>query len=105
MGVTGSSIDERGRIPQRYPCVAVGGDALGKEVWRDPSPRADFYRDALEEEIHMTRRKRILETHPEVRELYAPDAMVAVQAVSVAILQLALAYLLRDAAWWLLLVW
>lgn len=50
---------------------------------------------------HIRRRKEILKAHPEVRDLYGPYQMSAVYIVMIVAFQLAIAYFLRDQAWWL----
>ncbi|KAK9802629.1 hypothetical protein WJX73_006946 [Symbiochloris irregularis] len=56
-------------------------------------------------EPHATRRKEILAKHgSEVRKLYGTDISTAWQVLAVMALQLWTAYLVRDAAWWKLLI-
>ncbi|MBY0413140.1 MAG: fatty acid desaturase [Bdellovibrionales bacterium] len=50
---------------------------------------------------HIRRRREIIAAHPEVRELYGPYQMSAVYIVLIVASQLAIAYFLRQQAWWL----
>jgi sphingolipid delta-4 desaturase len=57
---------------------------------------------SLEPEPHRVRRRQILEAHPEVRALVGPATSSVYFIVGIVLLQLAIAYLLRQAPWWLL---
>jgi sphingolipid delta-4 desaturase len=54
-----------------------------------------------EPEPHGARRRAILETHPEVKQLYGPCKRTKYVCTALVLAQLALAYGLRDAPWWL----
>jgi sphingolipid delta-4 desaturase len=62
------------------------------------SPREDFFR-AYTDEPHVTRRKQILEAHPEVATLFGPDSRPVPYAVAVVILQLTLSYFQQFWSW------
>lgn len=47
----------------------------------------------------------MLAKYPQIRELYKPEPMTFVLVFLVAALQLTLAYLMRDKAWWFTLLW
>jgi sphingolipid delta-4 desaturase len=66
-------------------------------------PALDFIRSD-DPQIHFRRRREILAAHPEMRELAGPYRLTPLIIVALVGGQLALAYVLRDAAWWLLLV-
>jgi sphingolipid 4-desaturase/C4-monooxygenase len=55
-----------------------------------------------EPEPHRARSLQILRTHPEVRALFGRNALTTVVCVGVVVLQVAIAWQLRDAPWWLL---
>jgi sphingolipid delta-4 desaturase len=55
-------------------------------------------------EPHKQRTKDILKAHPEVREFIGRNPLSALIVVSVVLLQLAVAFLLREQSWWLALV-
>src|SRR5262245_40872865 len=57
-----------------------------------------------EENPHFRRMREILAAHPEVKQLLRPAPVTALYTVGIVILQLFLAWLLRDAAWWWLLL-
>jgi len=74
-----------------------------------PSPsspltrRADGFLWSTEPEPHGARRRAILAAHPEVKDLYGPCPKTKYVCTLLVLAQLALAYVLRDAPWWLLL--
>lgn len=51
---------------------------------------------------HIQRRREILARHPEVRDLYGPYRLSALYIVLIVSFQFAIAYLLRDQAWWVI---
>lgn len=53
---------------------------------------------------HLERGRQILRRHPEIKQYCAPYPLSALCVVGVVLLQLALAWSLRDADWWLVLV-
>lgn len=55
-------------------------------------------------EVHKERSKAILRDHPEIRRLIGRNPYSVLVILAVVALQLALAYLLRDQAWWLVLL-
>lgn len=55
-------------------------------------------------EPHRSRCLDILRRHPEVRMLFGRNPATALCIVAAVVLHLALAYILRDAAWWLILL-
>lgn len=57
-----------------------------------------------EPEPHAERRRRMLELYPEIKRLYGPCARTKYVCTLLVALQLAVAYALRDANWWLVLL-
>lgn len=57
-----------------------------------------------EPEPHAARRKLMLERHPRIKELYGPCPRTKYVCTALVAAQLALAYSVRDAPWWLLLL-
>jgi len=55
-------------------------------------------------EPHKQRTRDILKAHPEVRELIGRNSLSALIVVSVVLLQLVIAFLLREQSWWLALI-
>ena len=55
-------------------------------------------------EPHKQRTRDILKAHPEVRELIGRNSVSALIVVSVVLLQLVIAFLLREQSWWLALI-
>ena len=55
-------------------------------------------------EPHKQRTRDILKAHPEVREFIGRNPLSALIVVSVVLLQLAVAFLLREQSWWLALI-
>lgn len=54
------------------------------------------------DEPHAARRREMLRTHPEIKELYGPCSRTKYVCTLLVGLQLSLAFLLRDAPWWLI---
>lgn len=52
-----------------------------------------------DEEPHVSRRREILQKHPEIKKLMGYDPMIAVIVTIEVIAQLIMAYLMRDASW------
>ena len=61
-------------------------------------PRDDFFR-SYSDEPHVTRRKQILEAHPEVATLFGSDWRPAPVAVAIVVVQLALSYYQQYWSW------
>jgi sphingolipid 4-desaturase/C4-monooxygenase len=57
-----------------------------------------------EREPHAARRRELLRKYPQVRELYGPCWKTKYVCTALVLVQLACAYALRDAPWWLILV-
>jgi sphingolipid delta-4 desaturase len=57
-----------------------------------------------EREPHAERRRRLLELYPRIKELYGPCARTKYVCTALVAAQLGLAYSMRSAPWWLLLV-
>jgi len=56
------------------------------------------------EEPHATRRKLILDAHPEVKNLFGPEILTFPITVGIVLFQFTMAYYLRDSSWgWILL--
>ncbi len=55
-------------------------------------------------EPHAARRKEILATHPEVKNLYGPCPRTKYVCVALVMIQCTIAFALRDAPWWLIVV-
>lgn len=53
---------------------------------------------------HVTRRKEILEKYPKIRSLYGAYPLSALYISLIVAFQLVIAYLLRDQAWWAILI-
>jgi len=63
---------------------------------------ADGFFWSTDPEPHGARRRALLEAHPEVKELYGPCTRTKYVCTALVVLQLTLAYSLRDAPWWLI---
>lgn len=72
-------------------------DGHDRGMWRTDSP-ADFTWSS-EKEPHAIRRREILEKHPEIKNLYRKDPLSAVFAAVTVVIQLGMAYMVRDASW------
>ena len=92
------------RSPRDPPLPALSAGA-GEPVWTSRERRHDFYRYEAEEEVHTTRRKRMLRKYPQIRELYKPDPIIAVQTLSVVAMQMVICWMMRDKAWWFVVLW
>ncbi|CAK0780311.1 hypothetical protein CVIRNUC_005008 [Coccomyxa viridis] len=67
--------------------------------------RSDEFHWVTDAEPHSTRRREILAKHGDkVRKLYGYDHSTAVQVVAVMAVQVAMAYAVKDASWWKVLV-
>lgn len=55
-------------------------------------------------EPHAERRRRMLQLYPQIKELYGPCPRTKYVCTALVALQLGLAYALRDASWWLIVV-
>jgi sphingolipid delta-4 desaturase len=56
------------------------------------------------EEPHAERRRQLLQRYPRIKELYGPCWRTKYVCTALVLAQLGLAYSLRDAAWWLILL-
>lgn len=54
------------------------------------------------DEPHATRRQLILKAHPEIADLFGTEPLTFWISLGILILQLTMAYLMRDASWWVL---
>jgi len=61
----------------------------------------DFYW-SYTDEPHATRRKQILAKYPQVKDLYGYDARTKYIVLAWVVSQFLIAYILRDAAWWVI---
>lgn len=68
------------------------------------APPVDDFRRVSGPEPHRERTRRLLAAHPEARELCGPTPSSALFIAGLVALQLGLAWLLRGAPWWLLLL-
>ena len=59
---------------------------------------------STEREPHAARRRRMLEQYPQIKQLYGPCWRTKYVCSALVVAQLSLAYSLRDAPWWLLLL-
>jgi len=64
--------------------------------------KRDDFHWSYTDEPHASRRKMILEKHPEIRELFGFDPMTKYYVTAVVITQIIIAYLLRSSSWGLL---
>jgi sphingolipid delta-4 desaturase len=62
------------------------------------------FRWSDEREPHAERRRRMLAKYPQLKELYGPCPRTKYVCTALVALQLALAWLLRDASWWVILL-
>jgi sphingolipid delta-4 desaturase len=67
------------------------------------APESEFIWSS-EREPHAARRRELLRKHPEVRELYGPCWKTKYVCTALVLAQLGIAYALREAPWWLILV-
>lgn len=65
---------------------------------------ADGFLWSSEPEPHGARRRAILEAHPEVKKLYGPCGRTKYLCALLVLAQLGLAYSLREAPWWLVIL-
>jgi sphingolipid 4-desaturase/C4-monooxygenase len=68
-----------------------------------PEVMQDFVR-VTGREPHYERTRRLLETHPEVRELVGTEPRTAWAIIGIVAAQLGAAWLLRDQAWWVIII-
>jgi len=66
-------------------------------VTKNKRPNDFFARQ--EEEPHAERKKKILQDHPEIKELFGPEPMTKYLVVATVALQVYMAYLVRDWSW------
>jgi sphingolipid delta-4 desaturase len=69
-----------------------------------PPEALDDFTRVTGREPHYDRTRRLLETHPEVRDLVGHAPITALAVFGVVALQLVIAWLLRDSAWWVILL-
>ncbi|MEE9373866.1 MAG: fatty acid desaturase [Saprospiraceae bacterium] len=55
-------------------------------------------------EPHIERTKRILKKHPEIKNLMGRNPNTIYYIIGIVVLQLSIAYLIRDQAWWVMLI-
>lgn len=80
--------DARGAPALQHDAASPSGHAAHEFTWSDaPEP-------------HAGRRRDILRAHPEVRSLFGPCPRTKYVCTALVVIQLATAYLLRDAPWW-----
>ena len=63
----------------------------------------DFYYSD-QPNIHLKRKKEIVEKYPEVKELMGPNPYSFFYIVGLGIIQFFLSYLFKDFSWWLILI-
>jgi sphingolipid delta-4 desaturase len=68
----------------------------------EPSPARAGFAWSREREPHAERRREILRKYPQIKALYGPCSRTKYICTALVLGQLASAYLLRDAPWWLL---
>lgn len=66
-----------------------------------PTPPKEFHY-STEQEPHRNRTKEILQHHPEIRALIGKNPKTLVYTAAIVAFQIALAYLLREQSWWLI---
>ena len=62
------------------------------------SPREDFFR-SYTDEPHVTRRKAILEAHPDIATLFGPDPRPIPYVIAIVVTQLVLSYYQQFWSW------
>jgi sphingolipid 4-desaturase/C4-monooxygenase len=67
-------------------------------------PRVNGFTWSSEREPHAQRRREMLAKHPEIKQLYGPCNRTKYVCTVLVALQLAAAFALRDAPWWLIVV-
>jgi len=65
-----------------------------------PQPASSGFRWSDAREPHAERRRLLLRAHPEIERLYGPCPRTKYLCTALVAVQLATAYLLRDASWW-----
>jgi sphingolipid 4-desaturase/C4-monooxygenase len=65
---------------------------------------ADGFSWSPEREPHADRRRRLLERYPQIKELYGPCGRTKYVCTALVLIQLGLAFALRDAPWWAILL-
>jgi sphingolipid delta-4 desaturase len=87
-----------GAVFDPAPRVPAGAEPAGLSAARK---REFIYVDYPEP--HIGRTRKIVAAHPEVKELFGNHVPTFFYAVGIVAAQLAVAYLLRDSAWWVIL--
>ncbi len=64
----------------------------------------NHFRNSTASEPHRLRTKKILEQHPEVRELIGKNPYTIIPIIALVSAMVVLSYLLRDASWWIILL-
>jgi len=82
--------DAPARSPVAGERVPRALDKMGQFTWSET------------DEPHATRRKLILAKHPEIAELFVTEPLTFWISLGILILQLTMAYLMRDASWYVL---
>jgi len=77
--------------PSPSPRTARSSEKYGQFTWSET------------DEPHATRRQLILKAHPEIQELFGTEPLTFWISLGILCLQLTIAYLMRDASWWILL--
>jgi sphingolipid delta-4 desaturase len=78
-------------------------DSPTTRMERPLSSKGDFTWSETDEP-HATRRQLILKKHPEIAELFTTEPRTAYISFGILLLQLTMAYVLRDASWWVILL-
>lgn len=73
-------------------------DAHNRTLWRKEEPKDFSYSE--EKEPHVIRRGQIIKKYPQIMELYKPDPLSAVFCLVTVMIQLGMAYMLRNSDWW-----
>lgn len=97
-GATVSSVQNQSNLTTTTPFEADDSD----EVLQGNHFRKDF-NWVGSDEPHASRRKLILQKHPEIKSLYGVEPLTAVVVVGLVSLQLTMAYLLRASSFWVIL--
>lgn len=102
----GNTIRSKGPSSRFAQQTHPGAEARG---WKDQGlhPSQDVSRDYIRVEFaepHVERRKRLLETHPEVKKLFGINRYSAIAVIGIVALQIAIAFALQSSPLWVLIV-